>query len=302
MNKKGASAPFLYPRFFMYRLNRKDRVGVNRKVTVSTLLHAIASRLRSACYMAAWHFFLSIGVAGLVAFLDFGFWFPDALRELAGGTDLFWLIVGVDVVCGPLLTLVIFNPGKPRDELLRDMALVAAIQVLALCYGIHTLGYARPVALVHEIDRFRVISFADLDKSEAGQIPDWAQPWHFSHPRTVGIRAAKSSEEKLASIELSLAGIEPSQRPSWWQDYTLSHPQVLERARPLPELRAKHPEQGALLDAAVALALHNSQPGETTDAQALRWLPLVSRHTTDWVVLLDPSTARVRGYVHLDGF
>ena len=37
-------------------------------------------------------------------------------------------------------------------------------------------------------------------------------------------------------------------------------------------------------------------------AQALRWLPLVSRRATDWVVLLDPATARVRGYVHLDGF
>jgi hypothetical protein len=38
------------------------------------------------------------------------------------------------------------------------------------------------------------------------------------------------------------------------------------------------------------------------DPAALRWLPLVSRRATDWVVLLDPVTARVRGYVHLDGF
>ena len=26
------------------------------------------------------------------------------------------------------------------------------------------------------------------------------------------------------------------------------------------------------------------------------------KRATDWVVLLDPATARVRGYVHLDGF
>ncbi len=276
---------------------------MNKKVTESALLPAVASRLRPALRAAAWHVCLSIAVAALVAFLVFGFWFPDALRHLAGGADLFWLIVGVDVVCGPLLTLVIFNPAKPRAELARDLALVAAIQLLALGYGVHTLSYARPVAVVYEVDRFRVVSFADVDADEAEQIPDWAQPWRFSRPRTVGIRSSSTGAEKLDSINLSLAGIEPSQRPSWWQDYALSRPQVLERARPLPELRAKHPEQSALLDAAVAQALHNnSQPGETTDAQALRWLPLVSRHATDWVVLLDPSTARVRGYVHLDGF
>ena len=276
---------------------------MNKDVTVAAVFPAVASRLRSALLAAAWHLSVSIVVAGLVAFLVFGFWFPDALRHLAGGADLFWLIVGVDVVCGPLLTLVIFNPAKPRAELARDLALVAAIQLLALGYGVHTLSYARPVAVVYEVDRFRVVSFADVDADEAEQIPDWAQPWRFSRPRTVGIRSSSTGAEKLDSINLSLAGIEPSQRPSWWQDYALSRPQVLERARPLSELRAKHPEQSALLDAAVAQALHNnSQPGETTDAQALRWLPLVSRHATDWVVLLDPSTARVRGYVHLDGF
>ena len=239
-----------------------------------------------------------------MAVLVFGVWYPWPLYELVSGRELFWLVVGVDVVCGPLLTLVIFNPAKPRAELARDLALVAAIQLLALGYGVHTLSYARPVALVYEIDRFRVVSFADVDADadEAEQIPDWAQPWRFSRPRTVGIRSSSTGAEKLDSINLSLAGIEPSQRPSWWQDYALSRPQVLERARPLPELRAKHPEQSALLDAAVAQALHNNQPDETADAQALRWLPLVSRRATDWVVLLDPITARVRGYVHLDGF
>ena len=61
----------------------------------SALLPAVASRLRPALRAAVWHMCLSIAVAALVAFLVFGFWFPGALRELAGGADLFWLIVGV---------------------------------------------------------------------------------------------------------------------------------------------------------------------------------------------------------------
>jgi hypothetical protein len=245
---------------------------------------------------------LSLGVAGTVAVLVFGLWFPSALREVVGGTELFWLIIAVDVVCGPLLTLVVFSPGKPRSELRRDLALVALIQLLALGYGIHTLAHARPVALVHEVDRFRVVTYSDLDEGEDASVPDWAHPWSLARPRTVGLRPVATSAEKLASIDASLQGVEPSQRPSWWQDYALSTALVLQRARPLTALRNHYPSELLRIDEAVSRALSNHQAGESSDGAALRWLPLVSRRTTDWVALIDPHTARLRGYVHLDGF
>lgn len=269
---------------------------------ISAAPFAFNSRSAQALRAAAIHLLLSATLAGAVAALVFGLWFPSPLRELVGGTELFWLIIGVDVVCGPLLTLVVFNPDKPHAELRRDLALVALIQLLALGYGIHTLAHARPVALVHEVDRFRVVTFSDLAEGEDATVPDWAQPWSFSRPRTVGLRSVSTSAEKLATIDASLQGVEPSQRPSWWQDYGLSTVQVLQRARPLTELRDKHPGQAEQVDAAVRHALANSNPDEVADGTALRWLPLVSRRTTDWVVLLDPVTARVRGYAHLDGF
>jgi len=271
-----------------------------------TVLFDVPSELKSrsahAVRVAALHLLLSATVAAVVAVLVFGLWFPSPLRELVGGTELFWLIVGVDVVCGPLLTLVVFNPGKPRAELWRDLALVALIQLLALGYGVHTLAHARPVALVHEVDRFRVVTYADLDEGEEVRVPDWAQPWSMTRPRTVGLRPIVTPAEQLASIDASLQGVEPSQRPSWWQDYALSTAQVLQRADPVAELRDKHPGQRALIDAAVRQALANQKPGETADGAALRWLPLVSRRATDWVVLIDPQTARLRGYVNVDGF
>lgn len=271
-------------------------------MSIDSLQLPLKHRSTHALRAAAVHLLLSFAVAGVIALLVFGIWFPAPLRQLVGGTELFWLIFSVDVVCGPLLTFVVFNPAKIRSELRRDLALVALIQLIALGYGVYTLGYARPVALVHEVDRFRVVSFADLDETEASYIPPWAQPWHLSSPRTVGIRPPNSGEEKLASISASLQGIEPSQRPSWWQDYALSVPQVLQRAHLLTDLRTKHPAQLASIDAAVAQAMANSLPNETKDAAMLRWLPLVSRRATDWVVLLDPVTARVRGYMQVDGF
>lgn len=260
--------------------------------------------LRGLCALraATVHLSLSAVVAATVALLVFGYWFPGPLRELSGGAELFWLIFSADVVCGPLLTLVVFNPSKPRSELRRDLTLVGIIQLLVLGYGIHTLSFARPVALVHEVDRFRVVSVADIDEAESENTPRWAKPLGFSQPATVGIRAATTLEENMVSIEASMQGVEPSQKPSWWQDYSLSVPQVLKRSHDLTALRTKHPAQAALIEAAATRAIANFQPGETTDSTMLRWLPLVSRHSSDWVVLLDPVTARIRGYLHLDGF
>lgn len=260
------------------------------------------SRSRYALRAACVHLVLSVVVVGAVALLVFRGWFPPPLHQLMGGTELFFLIACVDVTCGPLLTLVVFTPTKHRTELQRDLSLVVLIQFLALGYGIHTLSYARPVAVVFETDRFRAVSYADLDEAEASDAPRWAQPWSLSSPRVMGARASANAQEMMASINASLQGVGPSQRPSWWQEYKLSIPSVMGRARPMAELYAKHPKQQAILDAAVSDALSNVQFGETDEASSLRWLPLMSRRADDWVVLLDPSTARIRGYAHVDGF
>lgn len=259
----------------------------------------ITHRLRFALSASAWHLIASGLVAALAAALIFIFWYPFPYDHMAGGSHLFWLLISVDVVCGPLLTLVLFSPAKSRSELVRDLALIVAIQLAALGYGLNTLALARPLALVYEVDRFRVVSLADLDPGElrdtgSFQTPAWLRPWSFSKPRVVGVRSARDGAEFLKSVQLSLAGLQPSQRPSWWQNYALNVPQVLRRAKPLSELVAKHPAQAAALTQAVA---------RTGQAEAsLRWLPVVSRETSDWVVLLDAASGEVRGFEHLDGF
>jgi hypothetical protein len=207
---------------------------------------------------------------------------------------LFWLLISIDVVCGPILTLLLFSPTKARRELLCDMALIVTIQLFALGFGLNALAQARPLAVVYEVDRFRVISLADIDESELLVAPAWLQPWAFSTPRVVGIRSSNNSDELLKSIELSMVGIESSQRPSRWQDYGLNLPQVLQRARLLSDLLARHPEQAESLMQAVV---------KTGQVEAsLRWLPLVSRKATDWVVLLDAESGQIRGFANLDGF
>jgi hypothetical protein len=125
-------------------------------------------RVIAATNAAGIHLLCSLLIAALAGGLVFGLWYPFPYRELSGGRELFLLIIAVDVVCGPLLTLVLFNPTKPRGELWRDLGLVALIQLGALGYGLWTVWQARPLFLVQEVDRFKVVAAPDATELVLG--------------------------------------------------------------------------------------------------------------------------------------
>jgi hypothetical protein len=55
------------------------------------------------------------------------------------------VMVGVDVVIGPLLTFVIARSTKPRRVLKRDIAMIVTVQLVALVYGTVSLWHGRPL-------------------------------------------------------------------------------------------------------------------------------------------------------------
>ena len=107
---------------------------------------SLKPRLRAS----AIHLAISLSVATLAALVVVGWWYPYPYRELSGGRELFALVVVVDVVLGPLITLVIFNVAKTRRHLMMDFTVIGLLQVAALAYGLWTVFVARPVHLVFE--------------------------------------------------------------------------------------------------------------------------------------------------------
>lgn len=251
-------------------------------------------RIFSASKASGIHLLCSLCAALLAGVLVFGIWYPYPYRELSGGRELFLLIMAVDVVCGPILTLVLFNPTKSKAELYRDLSLVIFIQLAALIYGLYTVSMARPVYVVHEVDRLRIVSRADIPgdqlKPELGGLHQL--PWYG--PKLIGIRDAKDGDERLKNLELSLQGQEPSVRPDWWQSYDLSRDKVLKVAKPVFKLREKRPDAIALIDLAVA------QSGKAE--LNLLWLPITSFKSAEWVAFIDATTADVLSYAPVDGF
>ena len=106
------------------------------------------------------HFVISLFVGLVLLALCWFVWYPAPMLLAIGGHEIFLLIVGIDVVIGPLLTLVVFKTGKKKLKF--DLAMIALLQILALEYGVSTLLEARPVYVAALGDKFQVIQATEV--------------------------------------------------------------------------------------------------------------------------------------------
>lgn len=243
---------------------------------------------------AALHLSVSIAIAALLASLMFLVWYPYPYRQVSGGDGLFTLLVSVDVLVGPLLTFAVFSRTKSRQVLRQDLLVIGVLQTMALGYGLYTVAQARPVYLVHEVDRFQIVTPADIDPTELAQAkPEfWDVPSHGI--RVIGLRPARNNAETQYAIESALAGRDISLMPARWQELDdANKAQILQRGHDGAYLRARSKDGGEALDRVIAAA--GLAPEQVTS------LPLVGRRN-DWSVLLDRRDFRIIGYVPIDGF
>lgn len=241
------------------------------------------------------HFSTSVLIALAAAGLVFGLWYPYPFSELLGGRELFLWLISVDVVIGPLLTFVIFNTAKPRQELVRDVAIIVVLQLCALLYGLYVVMQARPVWVACEGDRFRVVRMVDINIESLGEAPEALRGLSWSGPKMLAVRLAKPTDpEYLQSIQASIRGDHPAFRPSRWLPYSEQKVQVLKEALPVNALREKKPSQIKLLDAFLAEKKYSPEQ--------VVYMPMITGDHNDWIVLLHRETGELLGYIHVDGW
>lgn len=239
------------------------------------------------------HLGLSLVVALLAGLLVFGLWYPYPYREISGGRELFLIVVGVDVVLGPLITFVIFNRRKPVKELKRDVAFVVLIQLAALGYGLWTVFIARPVHLVFEIDRFRAVHAVDVDHELLKKKPAEVEAMPLFGPTLLAARPFKDSKESFDATMAALQGAEIGARPDLWRSYPSATADVIAAAKPATQLKTRFAAQAAEIDGVLRSV------GRTPENTA--YLPMVGRKSF-WTVFIDPVTADVVGFIPLDSF
>jgi len=119
---------------------------------------------------AAFHLIISASIFLLIACFVYFFLLPGFLFYTEGGTTILSLIAGVDVVLGPLITLIIYKKTKP--EIKFDLSVIALIQIAALTYGLFSLWSSRPLAVFYTQGTYHITytnSFSEADDIKAIQ-------------------------------------------------------------------------------------------------------------------------------------
>jgi hypothetical protein len=228
------------------------------------------------------HLLISTAIAVAVLAVMLTVWYPGPLFEASGGNDLALILIGVDVTLGPLITLIIFRSGKPGLKL--DLAMIGALQVGALAYGMHAVYLARPAYIVFVADQFQVVSAAQLDPEELAKAryPEFRQP-PVGGPMLAFAELPTDPNELKKFAVLGLLGHDLQEFPRFFVPYAARTPEVLAKAWPLARVRSLEPRAAQAIDAWLA------QSG--TRESDVRYLPLRARRA--WIaVAVDARTAQ----------
>lgn len=94
------------------------------------------------------HFIISLFIFILLVFWMYFSLYPSFYFNMSGGWQGLMLMLGVDVVLGPLLTFLVFNPHKKLREIISDLVIVGLVQLGALGYGVYTVYQEHPTLAV----------------------------------------------------------------------------------------------------------------------------------------------------------
>ncbi len=237
-------------------------------------------------------FLVHLSISGAIflgfAMLIFLVWYPSPYFQAEGAQTVLRVLVGVDLILGPLLTLIVFKPGKPGLKF--DLTAIALVQIAALFYGGSVIFKERPGYVVFAVDRFNIVSAAAVDTAEFTH-PELCAGI-FSGPRMIYAQPPTEIKERSELLASVLAGGPDLEgRPQYYQVFAEHIEEVLARARPAALLYDGSTERREMMQ---AFALQHKVP-----LKSLRFLPLVGKHK-DMAMLLHAESGAVLGAVDMD--
>lgn len=186
------------------------------------------------------HLAASAALALLAVVLVFFVWYPSPLQKAVGVTQVFFIVLAVDVVIGPMLTFVVFKPGK--KSLHFDLATIVFLQLVAFGYGLWTVAEGRPAWLVFNADRFDLVQVYQIDSRNLEQAKAEFRNPSWIGPQWVAARRPDSAEERKAILFEALStGVDVAQRPILYRPLSDEADTMRRGAHSLNELERYNP-------------------------------------------------------------
>jgi uncharacterized membrane protein len=245
-------------------------------------LYSMSMKARVRAFLI--HLIGSMVLAGIAVALVFGVWYPAPLHHAVGVTTIFLILLGVDVVLGPLLTFIVFDPKK--NHLALDLGIIIFIQLAAFSYGIGIVAQGRPVWLVFSADRADLVRAHEVDGRRLDEAEPQFREVPLLGPEWVAANLPEDREARTTLLFESLfAGVDLPQRPDLYVPLSEASDAIKEKLRPLDELNDYNSR------AAVSAVLE-----KWPEADA--WLPMMAPQKPV-TVLLKRDTAEVIAVVDL---
>jgi hypothetical protein len=243
----------------------------------------------------AWHVVGSASLMTLVLGALYLGWYRWPGWYLAGAGKVALMMAGLDVVLGPLLTLVIANPDKPRRVLARDIGVIAFVQILAAGYGTSTLWDGRVLYYAYSEGYLQIVQANDLGAAEIAEgqklNPSLAPHW-YSLPRWIYAPLPSDSKLQEQIMRNAISGSDDViQLPRYYQPWDAGLADLRSRLRVVGKMR----EYGGK-DLETLAALMKARGLDPAKPIAM---PMMGK-SKPLLAIVDPATGQIQTLIRVD--
>lgn len=204
----------------------------------------MSSRIKAFLF----HLLASVLIVGTVVSLIAFIWYPGPYFPLNHTPRIVAMLVMVDVILGPSMTLLVFKPTKSKRELTLDIGVILVVQFSALVYGIHSTYSVRPLFNAFYFDQFMVSTADDIDESK---LPADMAVSVFRGPQLVAVRPPKDTAESIKMWGEFKAGKAPDlfHRVERYEPLKDELASVLAKGRAPDAFKQRDPSKSQVIDA-----------------------------------------------------
>ena len=215
---------------------------------------------------------------------------------LSGVLRVVIIVVLVDLVLGPMFTLLVSSPRKARSVLARDIAIIVIVQLSALVYGASTLWSGRPLYYAFSTNSLDCVQASDIEQAEStlarSQNPALAPHW-YSLPRWIWAPLPNDPDEAMHIVNDATfgSGKDVIDMPRYFRPWEQGLPKLREQLTRLDDMKYLNDKEKKSLH--TRLLDEGLAPGE-------RNLLIMWGGSRRLVAVFDPATVRLRALLRPD--
>lgn len=181
------------------------------------------------------HLSISILIALMAVGIVFYVWYPYPFAQAVGATQLFIMLIAIDVIVGPIMTLLIYK--KDLNVFKMDLAIIVIIQMVAFLYGFYSIAQGRPAWIVFNQNKFELVRANDQVIDNAEKIHEEFKKVSWFGPRYVSVLPSSDPKQKEDDLFMEvLGGVSLAQKPERYVLLSATAEKMKQQAQSLKKL------------------------------------------------------------------